>query len=862
MPLKAPNLDDRTFEQLLAEAQAIVRRKGIGWTDLSPSDPGSVLLELFAHLTEVMIFRLNRMPEKAYVEFLRLLGVRLHPSSAATVELQFSRKQASSDALTIPRSTRVQAGRAERGQEPVIFMTTEAATIAPDETDVTVTAFHAEQVDGELAGRGSGMAGQSVRVQRPPIIAPTGDALDLVVAIEATEDELDERIPALQHDDKVYRVWREVQHFTNLGDDAHVYVVDRNSGIVIFAPAVQMQQRDGALDESPQLLAAVPAANREIRVWYRRGGGAAGNVAEGQLTTLKDALPGVTVSNPKRATGGKSAETLQNALLRGPQELHSLQRAVTAKDFELIAKTYSSRAVVRAKAFTRAALWQHAAPGHVEILLVPDVPESERAQVSLELLDAHRNDTVLAQIAQALDERRPLGTTCVVNWARYKQVKVKAQIVVQREEDLDALSDRIRQRLNQTITPVPTDFNSTGWAFGQALRASNVYDIALAEPGVRWVDSVRLLVEEVPDQEIGAIAIDHFQPHTWYVGSGNVLFRSLNNGDGWEPAGRFTGKIVAIEAHPNQAGLLAVATMEEKGSQVLISADCGESWTAGQYAPAFTINDLAWMMRDNLPVLLLATEAGLYEITVGRSPVQVLVNAQDQDMGFYAVIAHTDVRGISSVAVAAQSLGGVYLSNTGGRPNTFRRVTANLPDDSDVRVLAVQYDGPRAFLWAGTAATGGGVGKGCFRWELRGKEDPPEGWVAYSAGWEAGSCKGLAFHRSQVFAASHRLGVVKLDASRPNAQWLAPAITCGLPLREREQQRLFHPVDAVAASLDSAEPLLMAGGVQGVYRSQDEGLSYNASSSKEFIEKVTLPDTWLFVSDTHEIEVISEDDTQ
>ncbi len=860
MPLRTPNLDDRTFDQLLAEAQAIVRRKGAGWTDLSPSDPGMVLLELFAHLTEVMIFRLNRVPEKAYIEFLRLLGVRLHPPSAASVQLQFSRKRAGAEPLEIPHGTRVASGRGQ--QEPVIFATTEVATIAPHETDVTVTAYHAEQIDAELVGRGSGMAGQTVRVQRAPIVASTGDARDLVVAVEALLEELGERIPAVQYRGKIYRIWREVSHFTNLGDDDHVYVVDRNSGIITFAPAVQMERRDGSLQDAPALLAAVPAANREIRVWYRRGGGAAGNVAAGQLTTLKDALPSVTVTNLRRATGGKSAETLTNALLRGPQELHSLQRAVTAKDFELIAKTYSSRAVVRAKAFTRAALWQHAAPGHVEVLLVPDIPPNERTHVSLALLDAHRNETVRKQIAQALDERRPLGTTCIVNWARYKKVKVKAKIVVQREEDLVALAERIEQRLNQTITPVPTTFNSTGWAFGQALRASNVYDIALAEPGVRWVDSVRLMVEEVPDQQIGAIAIDHFQPRTWYVGSGDVLFRSLNNGDGWEPAGRFSGEIVAIVAHPNRPGLVAVATREARRSKVLISADCGESWTLGQYAPAFAVNDLAWTLRDNEAVLLLAADAGLFEITVGRSPVQILVNPRDQDMGFYAVVAHTDVRGISSVAVAAQSLGGVYLSNTGGRPNTFRQIRSKLPRDSDVRVLAVQYDGPRAFLWAGTAATGGGVGRGCYRWELRGKEDPPEGWVAYSGGWEAGSCKGLAFHRSQVFAATHRLGVVTLDASRLNTRWVAPAITCGLPLRERDQQRLFYPVEAVAASLDLADALVLAGGAQGVYRSQDVGRSYTASSSKEFIEKVTLPNTWLFVSDDHDIEVISEDDAE
>src|SRR5215475_14820191 len=100
MPLKPPNLDDRNFQQLLKQAESVIRQHSPQWTDLSPSDPGIVLLEAFAHLTEVMIYRLNRLPEKAYVEFLRLIGVKLYPPSAATVSLRFS--------LSRPQNTTVE----------------------------------------------------------------------------------------------------------------------------------------------------------------------------------------------------------------------------------------------------------------------------------------------------------------------------------------------------------------------------------------------------------------------------------------------------------------------------------------------------------------------------------------------------------------------------------------------------------------------------------------------------------------------------------------------------------------------------------------------------------------------------------
>jgi hypothetical protein len=365
-------------------------------------------------------------------------------------------------------------------------------------------------------------------------------------------------------------------------------------------------------------------------------------------------------------------------------------------------------------------------------------------------------------------------------------------------------------------------------------------------------------VEEVPDREVTSITADVFQPETWYAGSGATLFRSLNGGVGWEPAGWFPGEqIELVCTHPDRAGLLAVAVRlpkAEGGSRVHVSTDCGESWETLAYTTAFRVNDMAWTPRGDVSALLLATDVGLYELRIGGSPVQVLVDPQDQDKGFYAVVTSRDVRGQVSVAVAAQATGGVFLSSEGGRPNTFRAIGLQ---GEDARVLAVQYDGPRAFLWAGVAAVGGEHGKGCFRWELRGAGDAPEGWRAFGKDWTGGSCRSLAFLGARVLAASHRAGVLRLNLGTRDPAWEMLDVRCGLPLRDPGR---FHPVDAVAA--DPAARLVMAGGLEGVFRSGDEGGSYEAASSKEFDDKVTLPPTWLFCSGKHDIVVVSEDETE
>ncbi len=862
MPLKAPNLDDRDFDQLLAEAQREIDKSCPSWTDRTPSDPGVVLLEVFAYLTETMIYRLNRLPEKAYIEFLRLIGVTLQPPSAAAVELTFTASQVATAPIAIPRGTRVAASRSDSGTEPIVFSTVRPAQIAAGQREMKAIALQCEFVEAEVAGTGTGLPGLVVSVARPPIIGPSGEQLDIVVGVEAAPDELGERVRARQYKDKTYRIWREVENFANLGPDPFVYVVDRMAGRISFAPALRAADESGSLQPAPRALAAIVPAQREIRVWYRRGGGPAGNVAAGTLTILKDPIPGVSVTNAKPAVGGNAEETVENALLRGPQELYSLRRAVTARDFELVALR-SSGAAARATAFTEAALWTHARPGTVRVVLVPNLPERERESGRISAARLHECESPIAlnQIEQALEERRPLGTACVISWARYKTVQVAARIVARLEEDIDALKARVVSRLNKSISPLPTRENP-GWRFGEALRVSHVYDVALAEHGVSYVEKVSLLVEEVPEKDVTCLEVDHFQPHTWYAGSGGLLFRSVDDGDGWAPTGRFTNEtVIAVRAHPERPGLLAVATRlptGERASRIRISRNCGESWEVAAET-AFIIEELAWTMRDGSELLLLATDAGLYELAMrpDASPVQVFVHDHDQEQGFYSVAASTDIRGWVNVAVVSRATGGVFYSFHGGRSNSFRPVgLAN----EDVRVLMIERVGVTSFLWAGMATdVAGGPGKGCKSLELLGENDSPAGWQSVDKGWDGGSCRALATQGSRILAATHHKGVLQIIPRQADSAWQVPSIECGLPLREAEEERLFFAVDALAAHPQG--DVVLAGGPKGVYRSATAAGPYTCCSSRSFTDKVTLPPTWLFCSGEHQIEIVYEDGT-
>ena len=79
MSLPSPNLDDRTFQEIVDEVKRQIGRRCPEWTDHNVSDPGVTLIELFAWMTEMALYRMNQVPEKNYLRFLEMLGISLEP---------------------------------------------------------------------------------------------------------------------------------------------------------------------------------------------------------------------------------------------------------------------------------------------------------------------------------------------------------------------------------------------------------------------------------------------------------------------------------------------------------------------------------------------------------------------------------------------------------------------------------------------------------------------------------------------------------------------------------------------------------------------------------------------------------------
>jgi predicted phage baseplate assembly protein len=130
MPLPAPNLDDRRFQDLVDDAKRMVMRRCPEWTDHNVSDPGVTLIETFAFMTDQLLFRLNQVPDRLYVKFLELIGLRLIPATPAQAAVTFWLSAPAITSVGIAAGTNVATLRTDV-DESIVFSTETDLQIVP-----------------------------------------------------------------------------------------------------------------------------------------------------------------------------------------------------------------------------------------------------------------------------------------------------------------------------------------------------------------------------------------------------------------------------------------------------------------------------------------------------------------------------------------------------------------------------------------------------------------------------------------------------------------------------------------------------------------------------------------------------------
>lgn len=122
MTLATPILDDRKFQDIVDEAKKRIPHYCKEWTDHNVSDPGVTLIELFAWMTEVLLYRLNQVPHLHFIKFLEMLGITLQEAIPAKVPVTFWLSAPQTTPVVIPAHTEVASTQTET-ESSIIFST-------------------------------------------------------------------------------------------------------------------------------------------------------------------------------------------------------------------------------------------------------------------------------------------------------------------------------------------------------------------------------------------------------------------------------------------------------------------------------------------------------------------------------------------------------------------------------------------------------------------------------------------------------------------------------------------------------------------------------------------------------------------
>ncbi|TNM39707.1 putative baseplate assembly protein [Nocardioides albidus] len=612
MSLPIPNLDDRRFQDLVDDAKRMVQQRCAEWTDHNVSDPGVTLIETFAFMTDELLYRLNRVPDRMYVTFLDLLGVTLHPPTPARVDVTAWLSAPPEETVALPAGAEVATLRTER-DNAVVFGTTRDLAMPPrelrhvfvqaadgepvsrdselslgtefpcfaeqpayddalllglddaapscavafrfscqvqgvgvdptapplaweawdgaawigcevdrDDTgglnregDVivhlprthtaslianqragwvrcravpaiegypfysssptissavaftvggTVEAVHAEVIEDEVLGMSEGVPGQVFRLAHGPVVSD-GRELGLEVAAGGG-----------------WERWREVDSFAGCDADDSVFRVDRATGDVQFGPAVR--EPEGGL----RMYGAVPAKGAPLRVRsYRVGGGPTGNVSAGLVRVLRTTVPGIDrVENRRAAIGGVAAETVEEAKLRGPLALRTRDRAVTAEDYDQLARSAAPQ-VARVRTVPASSAEE---AGGVRVLLVPAAPADADGRLRFE--DLVPTPETLQAVTDFIEERRTVGARVVVEPPFYQGVTVVATLVARLRAVPEELQREALLALNRYYSPLAGGPDGTGWPFGRPVQAGEVYAVLQRLAGTELVEDVAL----------------------------------------------------------------------------------------------------------------------------------------------------------------------------------------------------------------------------------------------------------------------------------------------------------------------------------------------------------------------------------
>jgi len=431
----------RDYDSFLKSMRDLIPAKLPEWTDFnSESDFGNVLLELFAHMADILSYYQDRIANESFlgtaqtrrsiIQHLRLIGYRLSTAAPASAMLRLVVPVKCTDIITIRKGDAF-ATKSQKDKPSVRFEYTRDRNLvincgtlpeAPDNPGKKyfdgIPVEEGRLIKNELLGISDGTANQRFNLLHSGLILRSlgqgqqiqKDIILLIKLGDKTEEWRLQESLALSHAEQ---------------KDFSVEIDENNRATIFFG--------DGEFG-------MIPSPGASIEVTYRVGGGQSGNMPKDSIQTIVDApqlaLLGATITNPDAATGGAERETIEHAVAHAPAVFRSGKRAVTADDYEALALDFKGVGKVRAEASG----WNI-----VKLFVAPE----GGGDVS---------DVLRANLLAYFEDKRHLATTIEIKDVKYVNIYVTAKIGVERFYPVEEIIEKVKQAAKNLLAFEKVDF--------------------------------------------------------------------------------------------------------------------------------------------------------------------------------------------------------------------------------------------------------------------------------------------------------------------------------------------------------------------------------------------------------------------
>lgn len=347
----------RDFDGLRADLISRIPDYLPEWTDTNAADFGIVMIDLFAHVGDLLSYYTDRVAQEAFLQtatqrqsvlrIASMLGYTPVQQQGATIPITLDNQATpqrnggvqivispnAGGPVTIPSGTQILTGPGPNGEAPVVFETITARTIAIGGTDY-VDAVEGSTVSLEMIGQSKGQDLQEFKLAFPNVIFGS-------ITVYVAEGPGTTGSP-------VNVLWKYFGQITDAGPIDSAYTITQDNAGNSF-----IQFGDGTNGR-------IPPVGVQVFVTYRYGVGSAGNVGTNSILGFAQAVPGSqSVTNNVAASGGTDPESIDSMRISVPRSIKSLNRAITYDDYANLALQLPGvvRAMARGSYFTQLSVY-------------------------------------------------------------------------------------------------------------------------------------------------------------------------------------------------------------------------------------------------------------------------------------------------------------------------------------------------------------------------------------------------------------------------------------------------------------------------------------------------------------------------